>query len=301
MKQYKLFSPTTMICTNCAQAGHQSKQCPHPITSYGVILFRVKDGWEQAENLVKGSVTGLEMSSKLEYLLIQRRDTIAFIEVMRGKYRTNDHEYIKQHLSCMTGEERNKLCTSDFDALWESVWGPPQEGTHAYRNEKEQAKGKLEIIRPLLPELIADCKEPWSAPEWGFPKGRRENGESEYACAMRELWEETNIFEKEIYPVRNMEPIKEIFVGSNGVRYCHKYYMAYAVAGVGEESIEVAAQKNEHIRREVSCMKWLSCDEAINNIRPENEEKRRVLLRVHKALQTYCPLALTKPERKRLL
>jgi hypothetical protein len=48
-------------------------------------------------------------------------------------------------------------------------------------------------------------------------------------------------------------------------------------------------------------MKWLSCDEAISNIRPENEEKRRVLLRVHKALQTYCPLALTKPERKRLL
>jgi len=292
MKQYNLFSAST-ICTNCSYSGHQSKQCPQPITSYGVILFRIRDKWNQAEALLQGGVTGLEaVQSKLEYLLIQRRDTIGFIEIMRGKYRITDREYVKQHLTCMTGEEREKLKTKPFDELWESLWGPPQEGSHAYRNEKEQAKQKLEALRPALEELIAECPPPWLTPEWGFPKGRRDMGESEYACAMREMWEETNILEKDVVSVRNMEPIKELFHGTNSIRYCHKYYLAFAPAGVGEETLEAAAEHNKHIKREVSRVQWLSYDEAIAHIRPENAEKRQVLLRVHKLLQNYCPLAL---------
>jgi len=306
MKNYKIFSPTaitatatTTICTNCSQPGHQSKQCPQPITSYGVILFRIKGGWNQTEALIQGSITGMEaVRSQIEYLLIQRRDTIGFIEIMRGKYRVTDHEYIKKHLSCMTGEEHNKLLTTDFDKLWESLWGPPQEGSHAYRNEKEQAKIKMDIILPILPELIKESKS-WDAPEWGFPKGRRDNCESEYVCAMREMWEETNISERDIYPIRNMEAIRELFYGTNGIQYCHKYYIAYAPMGVGEESIEIAAKNNEHIEREVRQIKWFSFDEAINHIRPENPEKRQVLLRVNKILQNFCPLAVTTADMKR--
>lgn len=292
MKQYNLFSAST-ICANCSYSGHQSKQCPQPITSYGVILFRVKGEWNQAEALLHGGTTGLEaVQSKIEYLLIQRRDSIGFIEIMRGKYRIADREYVKQHLTGMTGEERDKLKTTAFDELWESLWGPPQEGSHAYRNEKEQAKHKLEALRPFLEELIGECPSAWATPEWGFPKGRRDMGETEYACAMREMWEETNIAEKNIMSIRNMEPIKELFQGTNSIRYCHKYYLAYAPAGVGEESIDVAAEHNTHIKREVSRVQWLSYDDAIAHIRPDNVEKRQVLLRVHKLLQTYCPLAL---------
>ena len=299
MKSYKIFSPTTMICTNCSNAGHQSKNCPQPITSYGVILFRIKGEWNQTEALLQGSVTGMDPSkSQIEFLLIQRRDTIGFIEIMRGKYRISDHEYIKQHLSCMTGEEHTKLLTADFDKLWESLWGPPQEGSHAYKNEKEQARAKMDIIRPMLEGFIKDI-QPWEEPEWGFPKGRRDNCESEYSCAMRETWEETNISERDIFPIRNMEPIRELFQGSNGVNYCHKYYIAYAPAGVGEESIEVAAEKNEHIKREVRQIRWFSYDEAVQHIRPENPEKRQVLLRVNKILQKFCPLAVTVPVAKR--
>lgn len=300
MRQYKLFSPTTIICTNCSQPGHLSKLCHQPITSYGVILFRVRGGWSQAEALLQGSVTGLEgLQSNLEYLLIQRKDTIAFIEIMRGKYRTTDHDYIKQHLSHTTVEEREKLLTQDFDTLWESLWGPPQEGSHNYKNEKEQARQKLDALRPIIGTLIKESGEPWDTPEWGFPKGRRENGESEYGCAMRELWEETNIRENEIYPIRNMEPIRELFYGTNGIQYSHKYYMAYTPVGLGEEPIEIAAQSNKHIEQEVRAMKWMTFDEAIKHIRPENPEKRQVLLRVHKLLQKYCPLAVTNVDLKK--
>jgi 8-oxo-dGTP pyrophosphatase MutT (NUDIX family) len=305
MKQYKIFTPTTVTstsvtCTNCSQVGHLSKLCHQPITSYGVILFRLRGGWKQADSLLQGNTTGIEgLQQHIEYLLIQRKDTIAFIEIMRGKYRTNDNEYIKQHLSHTTAEERVKLLTESFDTLWESLWGPPQEGSHNYKNEKEIARQKLEIIQPILADLIKESGEPWETPEWGFPKGRRENGESEYNCAMRELWEETNIYEKEIYPIRNMEPIREIFYGTNSIQYCHKYYIAYAPAGLGEEPIEDAALINKHIKQEVSAIKWLTFDEAVTYIRPENPEKRQVLLRVHNLLTKYCPLAVTNIDLKK--
>lgn len=88
------FTPS-IICTNCSTSGHASKQCPHPITSYGVILFRVAPGWNQAEVLLQqsGAATGYEtMATPIEFLLIQRRDTIGFIEIMRGKYKPMDYD-----------------------------------------------------------------------------------------------------------------------------------------------------------------------------------------------------------------
>lgn len=281
MKPYKIFSTT--ICINCSAYGHQSKQCPRPITSYGVILFRIKDA------------EGIEIPiepNRIEYLLIQRRDSIGFIEMMRGKYRTSDNEYIKQHISGMTEDERVKLCTIPFDTLWESLWGAPQEGSHAYKNEKEQARQKLEIIAPSLEALIKECGPAWPTPEWGFPKGRRDMNESEYTCAMREMWEETNISERDIFPIRNLEPIEENFVGTNNIHYCHKYYVANAPIGVGEQGIEAAAAENVHIKREVSRIQWFSYEDAVAHIRSENPEKREVLLRVHKILQMYYPLRI---------
>jgi 8-oxo-dGTP pyrophosphatase MutT (NUDIX family) len=300
MKQYKSFVPSAMICSNCTQYGHQSKQCPHPITSYGVILFRIKSAWNQAAELLQGSLTGLEsVKDNIEYLLIQRRDSIGFIEIMRGKYRLSDVEYIKQHINGMTEGERQSLLIKPFDELWEGLWGPPQEGSHAYRNEKEQAKQKLEALRPSLEEIIKECGPAWATPEWGFPKGRRDMGESEYACAMREMWEETNILEKDIVPIRNMEPITESFSGTNHVNYCHRYYLAFAEDGIGEETLDVAAKHNAHIKREVGCVKWMSLEDAVKYIRPDNEEKRQVLFRVNKLLQRFCPLALFTPGAKK--
>jgi 8-oxo-dGTP pyrophosphatase MutT (NUDIX family) len=276
MKPYKAFSTT--MCINCSAYGHQSKQCPQPITSYGVILYRTVDETHQ-------------------FLLIQRRDSIGFIEMMRGKYRVADHEYIKLHLAGMTAEERVKLRNIPFDALWESLWGVPHEGSHAYKHEKEQAKQKLEALYPVLDRLLEECGPAWATPEWGFPKGRRDINESEYGCAMREMWEETNISEKDICPFRNLDAIEENFVGTNNVSYCHRYYIAYAPAGVGEQALETI-ENNEHIRREVGAIQWFTLDEAIKHIRDVNPEKRDVLLRVNSILQTYYPLRLeAKPKR----
>jgi 8-oxo-dGTP pyrophosphatase MutT (NUDIX family) len=109
---------------------------------------------------------------------------------------------------------------------------------------------------------------------------------------MRETWEETNIRESNIIPIRNMDPIAERFVGSNGIPYCHKYFLAFAPTGVGEQSVEEAAKTNEYIQREVGDIRWCSLEEALSRIRPEHKEKQDVLLRVHSILHRYCPLYL---------
>lgn len=295
---YNHSSSATIQCTNCTGLGHTSRHCPRPITSYGVILFRTTVPWNQAA-ILQGNhqtITGFEfIEPNIEYLLIQRKDSIGYIELIRGKYQYGDCEYIKHNISGTTRDERQRLLEQPFDELWEGLWGAPKEGQPMYRHEKEQAQFKLEQLRngtPSLKRLIEESSAPFETPEWGFPKGRKNSTETDYACAMREMWEETNIKESDLILIRNMDPITESFVGSNGISYCHKYFIAYAPQGVGEESLEAASRTNEHIKREVGDFKWLPIDKAVEKIRPANMEKRDVLLRIHGLLKKYCPLCI---------
>ena len=289
--------PYTIQCTNCSEFGHASKACPNPITSYGVILFRVRDAsWNPLEAFRapdRHRVNGFEgvYPEKMEYLLIQRRDSMGFVEIMRGKYKLNDTAYIRQLLTGITATERKLLLERPFDELWEKLWGPPQEGTHAYRNEKEASRSKLEALLPSLRQFIEEAPPPPATPEWGFPKGRKELNEKEFTCAMREMWEETNISESQIVPTRGLEPLLEEFVGSNSVRYCHKYYIAYAPPGIGDEGYAAAASVNVHIRREVGDLRWCTLQEALSLL--SAEPKRDVLLRAHGLFKQYCPLRLS--------
>jgi len=303
MQQY-FYKPSTgnlfssIICTNCSTAGHTSKHCSKPVTSYGIILFRCNENWNQAVAFQtdKGAGTGLDVSGNvIEYLMIQRKDSIGFIELIRGKYKPTDYDYIRKNIAGMTKDEREKIVSLDFDGLWENLWGPTKDGFNAYRHEKEQSRQKLEALRsgtPSLEIMVNESPPPYETPEWGFPKGRKNLNESEYTCALRETWEETNIKEKDIVMIRNMDPITESFTGSNGIPYCHKYFIGYVLRGVGEESVSDAAITNEHIQREVGDMRWCSIDAALALIRPENPEKRDVLLRIDTILTQYCPLQL---------
>ena len=53
-------------CNNCGKYGHLYHQCKTPITSFGIIVFRIKEDTPQ-------------------YLMIRRKDTLGYIDFMRGK------------------------------------------------------------------------------------------------------------------------------------------------------------------------------------------------------------------------
>lgn len=255
-------------CTNCGKHGHGSKLCPLPITSYGMLLLRERPG------------------HALQVLCIQRRDSLGYVELLRGKYKVGDTVYIKQLLSSMTADEQRRLSTLTFDLLWDGLWGPPVEGTHAYRNERDQSRQKFESLHrgsPTLIEMIQEVGSVWPTPEWGFPKGRRDPHESEYTCAMREMKEETGISEKEIQFIHNLEPISELFMGSNGIEYCHKYFVAFVPA-----EKEVALDPtNQMMRREVGDIRWIDLKEAETLFRPNQDKKSEILKAIRTLIARY--------------
>ena len=81
------------FCTNCGGNGHTFKSCIAPVTSYGVIMVRASKHFSIEESLTSfsGNVTGLE-KEQLEFLLIQRRDSLGFIELIRGRDKVQEME-----------------------------------------------------------------------------------------------------------------------------------------------------------------------------------------------------------------
>jgi 8-oxo-dGTP pyrophosphatase MutT (NUDIX family) len=286
-------------CTNCGNVGHTYRACVSPITSYGGIIFRVNDlSWNQSTILASPStITGFEQyHSKIEVLLIQRRDSLGYVEILRGKYKETDIEYIRKQVYGMTDAEREKLLNRPFDELWSELWGYDTKTSSHYRNDKEISKGKLQLLRDgfedepgqlfRLSTLIDETSVHWDTPEWGFPKGRREPGEKDLACALREVEEETGISREQIVVIQNLEPLSETFFGSNQVHYCHKYFTFYLPLNVEVKYDE----SNPHMKREIGNLQWFSLDQALQKIRSDNVEKREILLRMNILLRNFCPV-----------
>jgi len=102
-------SSSSNYCNNCGKNGHGFYQCKNPITSYGVIIFRYE-------------INPLTNQKERQYLMIRRKDTISYVDFLRGKYSLFNRKYIKNLIKDMTEHEQNKLTTLTFDYLWYDLW-----------------------------------------------------------------------------------------------------------------------------------------------------------------------------------
>ena len=251
-------------CNNCGSSGHTFNSCKFPITSVGLIAFRYN------------------LEHKLEYLLICRKDTIGYIEFMRGKYAINNKLYIKNILSEMTLVEREKLLMNDFDTLWYQLWGDFV--GNQFRSEEKNARDKFDALKLglhnySLKSLMEEVETKWLEPEWGFPKGRHNNMEKDLNCGLREFEEETGYPTHCVKVIQNLMPYEEIFTGSNYKSYKHKYY-------VGQIDLEQKPSKQFQMN-EISKTEWCTYELALELIRPYNLEKLEVLRKVNKLLHSY--------------
>lgn len=215
----------------------------------------------------------------------------------------SDIDYIRLHMNGVTLNERERYCEGPFEELWNGMWG--LDHSHLYKNEYETAKTKWENIHRGVSDIngkvwtsrdIANtCDETHHTPEWGFPKGRRDSQESDYICAMREMFEETGVKENDVIPINNLEPLVESFFGSNHVHYCHKYYLIW----VPRELNISFDNKNEHMRKEIGDIQWVSLEKGLSLIRQRNVEKKEVLLRAASIFRNLCPFPVGSKSGKR--
>lgn len=294
------FQKNIKHCSNCGTPGHSYRDCQSPVTSFGTLLFRIKNKeWSQEKTLAKGvqSVNGFEgVLQEIEVLLIQRRDSLGYVDLLRGKYSIHDVEYIKKQISGMTDEERQKILKKDFEEIWVEMWGS-ESADIQYKKDKENSKNKLMALRDgisldvsgtvgTLASFIQECSVHWDTPEWGFPKGRRDGSETDLDCALREMKEETGLKYEDVQVIHNLEPLNENFTGSNRVHYSHKYFVIYVPDG----SQVKYDPTNPHMKREIGDLGWFSLADAIEKIRPENVEKREILVKLDGLLRNYCPI-----------
>ena len=256
------------FCNNCGIKGHIFYQCKQPITSVGIIVFRINP------------------EGKREYLLIRRKDSIGYVEFMRGKYNIYSKLYLTNIISEMTMEEKQRILTNDFDTLWKNLWG--DDINTQYRGEEKISREKFESLKYgidnndneySLETLINESKSQWLETEWGFPKGRHNNQEKDLLCALREFEEETGYSRLSINIVQNLVPFEEIFTGSNYKSYKHKYY-------VGQIELEQKPSKQFQLT-EISKTEWCTYEKALELIRPYNLEKLAVLEKVNRLLKCY--------------
>ena len=237
------------FCNNCGRIGHQFHQCKMPITSIGVIVFRFHPEKKQ-----------------IQYLLIRRKDTLGYLDFLRGKFPINQKEYILNMMKQMTIDEKNKLRIKYAQKI-----SPPPGFV-----PKTSINSNGYDILALLDE--SDKWDKWVEPEWGFPKGRRNHLENDYSCALREFSEETGYDSSVLRNIRNVIPFEEIFTGSNYKSYRHKYYLM----NMSYEASLISAVQFQ--RSEVSSMEWKSIDECLSCIRHYNLEKKRMLYNVNQCL-----------------
>ena len=256
-------------CNNCGKYGHSFHQCKIPITSYGIIAFRKR-------------------ADQFEYLMIRRKDTLGFIDFMRGKYSVYNKDYIKNMIFQMTKREKVRLLTDPFDVIWSELWGGGSMNEQ-YRIEEQSSREKLAALRAgivlksdyyTLETLIGECPDQWEYAEWGFPKGRRNYQEKDYECAVREFCEETGYAAAALVPVQNLLPFEETFTGSNYKSYKHKYYLTYMT--LAQSLKECVVQSSE-----VSCAEWKTFEDCMESIREYNVEKKRVLANIHRTIRNH--------------
>jgi 8-oxo-dGTP pyrophosphatase MutT (NUDIX family) len=260
-----------MICINCSQHGHTFSECKYPIISYGIIGYHRK---------YPGPPGLYKPGDDLRYLLVQRKDSIGFLDFVRGKYdqKTQKDKVLEVLVGEMTLEEKLKLLNCDFDKIWSDMW--INKNSRIYKNDYEIAKKKFNNIdiEHMIKSSIEETK--WLETEFSIPKGRKNNQEYTIACAIREFSEETGLNRQNIRIINNYRPLEEIFYGSNGVVYKHVYY----IAEINTDKIPDINFKNVLQAGEIKYINWFSYKEAMNVFRNYESTKRAVIHQVHKLL-----------------
>ena len=261
-----------IICNNCNKPGHVYSNCKSPITSYGIILYKI-------ENDIP------------KILMINRKDSLCYIDFIRGKYNINNTDYIQLLIDKCSNKEKHNIISKDYEILWKDLWLIGNLSQSKFIKDYEVSKIKFEKIRDgvyseqfkkkvNLISLVNYSKTNYQCPEWEFPKGRKNNNEKNIDCATRECHEETNFESNDYNIIINLGTFQELYTGENRIRYCHIYYLSELI----NYQKEIEVNKTELQKMEVGDMKWLNQDECLHRLREYHSSRVKIIERVFSLL-----------------
>ena len=293
-----------LFCLNCGKCGHISRKCLCPIISIGIMCIKINideldlnsiinyakkiqykylfstDEILKLKKLKKkiDNINFNEFDNLIEYLLIRRKNSLNYVEFIRGKYDINNIDYLIKSINFITLEEKNMILNNNFEFLWKELWG---ENANINNNNSEylDSFNKFNLLKNgvyikkndinmyiKLDKLINDSIYKFKEPEWGFPKGRRNLKEKNIECAKREFEEETGVNNEEINII-NITPVEEIYMATNNLKYKHIYY----IAQIKNKNINLVIDKNNFNQKiEIGDINWYTFNNALSLIRDYN-------------------------------
>jgi len=262
-KEYK----KDIVCINCGFSGHTSKNCNYPITSFGIICYKI-------------------INNICYYVMVQRKDSLCYTEFIRGKYDIKNIKYITKLFSNMTKEEQNRIVNNDFDMLWNTMW---VNNTNSMRKEYNISSNKFKTLKNgykiktngiildvnIQTFIVSKCL---GETEWEFPKGRRKINEKDISCALREFEEESGIKKCYLTVEDNFKQYEETFMGNNKLRYRNIFY----VASYNKDDINSVFFNNNNSDqiKEIKDVKWFDYDSISEKINTK-VEKYELFKRIH--------------------
>lgn len=293
------------ICLNCGKCGHHQRQCSEPINSYGIICFTICPSlginnkhiehffYNKYLDISEFNYSNLNniklipyFYDKIKILMIRRKNSMNYIEFIRGKYDINQKEHIFKLLQLMTQDENIKIKNINFDELWNELWNKTAT-SKIYQKEYNASKNKFNQLKEnnfygFFDDQLSKYKEA----EWGFPKGRRAYSEfsvnnksywpeKNIHCALREFCEETSIDLSNLHILERLTCLEEEYIGTNLINYKHIYYLAST-----ETELELNLDNNYQLT-EIGDIGWFTILEAIEKTRPYYEIRIKLIYQLY--------------------
>tara|TARA_Y100000389_G_scaffold77579_1_gene74361 strand:- start:1281 stop:2066 length:786 start_codon:yes stop_codon:yes gene_type:complete len=221
-------------------------------------------------------------------LMINRKDSLCYIDFLRGKYNPYNIFYVQILIDKFSIDEKERIKCNSFKELWKQLW--LIDDTVKLTNDYYKGETKFNIIKDGfiqkgrkydLNSLINQSNTSYISPEWEFPKGRKLRNESNKDCAIREFEEETGIKSNQYKLFLNMKPMSESYIGENKIKYVHIYYFGVFLNGI----IPQIDKQNKDQCLEIGDIKWLNYENSLNIIRDYHKTRDNIIRNIFKFIK----------------
>jgi len=219
-----------------------------------------------------------QINEKIEFLMVQRKNSLGYLEFMRGRYSIENIVTLTHLLEQMTPDELNDISNTEFDDLWNNLWDSNNIRNKNHHKEYIISRQKFYQLKLSHEHIFSDTKPLYNFNEWGFPKGRRESYEPDLVCAIREFEEETTLDENDYNILEKCKSIRENLVGTNGVSYAHNYFLSI----LNDNSCDM-----DESNREIGQTKILNMNECLEKIRPYHKNKIRIIKIIYTIINNF--------------